>query len=201
MAKLALNKSSLNKERKKLDTYRRYLPSLELKQKQLTASWRRAADEHARLAEALDAKQGALGDRIPMLASDQFDLSGMVRVDAVELGSENAVGVTLPVLRAVRVDIRPYSFLAEPHWVDEALTRLRDVIRLRIEVSVAQRRVERLRRALLEITQRVNLFREVLIPRAEQNIRRIQIHLGDAERSAVIRAKIAKRKSERGAAV
>jgi V/A-type H+-transporting ATPase subunit D len=44
------------------------------------------------------------------------------------------------------------------------------------------------------ITQRVNLFEKVLIPRAKENIKRIQIGLGELERSAVVRSKIAKKK-------
>lgn len=42
------------------------------------------------------------------------------------------------------------------------------------------------------VTQRVNLFEKVLIPKAEENIRRITIFLSDQERAAVVRSKIAK---------
>jgi len=38
----------------------------------------------------------------------------------------------------------------------------------------------------------VNLFEKVLIPQARENISRIQIHLADAERAAVVRSKIMK---------
>jgi V/A-type H+-transporting ATPase subunit D len=41
----------------------------------------------------------------------------------------------------------------------------------------------------------VNLFEKVLIPKAEQNIRKIVIFLSDQERAAVVRSKIAKNKS------
>ena len=57
-----------------------------------------------------------------------------------------------------------------------------------------QRRGALLDAALRKVTQRVNLFEKVLIPRARDNIRRIRIYLGDAERAAVVRSKIAKRK-------
>ena len=45
-----------------------------------------------------------------------------------------------------------------------------------------------------KVTQRVNLFEKVLIPRTREQIRRIRIYLSDAERAAVVRSKIAKRK-------
>jgi V/A-type H+-transporting ATPase subunit D len=64
--------------------------------------------------------------------------------------------------------------------------------RARLAVQVAKERVRRLDYAVRRITQRVNLFEKILIPTAKKNIKRIQIFLGDAERSAIVRSKIAK---------
>jgi V/A-type H+/Na+-transporting ATPase subunit D len=44
--------------------------------------------------------------------------------------------------------------------------------------------------------QRVNLFEKVKIPEAEENIRIIQIYLGERRTAAVVRGKIAKAKIE-----
>ena len=52
-------------------------------------------------------------------------------------------------------------------------------------------------RAERRITQRVNLFEKILIPRSRKNIQRIQIWLGDQERSAVVQAKLAKARQQR----
>ncbi|HJL43687.1 MAG TPA: V-type ATP synthase subunit D [Myxococcales bacterium LLY-WYZ-16_1] len=196
MAKLALNKSALNRERKNLEAYRRFLPSLELKQRQLTALREKARREAARSAEELQRRQSEVAAGLPMLASDMFDLSGMVAVEEVKVRRENAVGVELPRLDDVRFRVQSYSLLGEPHWVDAAIEGLREVLELRIRNQMAERRLELLEDAVRKITQRVNLFTEVLIPRAEDNIRKISIYLGDLERAAVIRAKIAKKKRE-----
>jgi len=200
MSKLALNKSSLNRERKKLETYRRFLPSLELKQKQLTALRMRARRDEDRLQREFERERADLGERFPMIASDQFDLQGMVTVEHVQLETENVVGVMLPRVEQVQCRVQSYSLMAEPHWVDNALHAIRSALELRIRATVARRRREILDDAVRKITQRVNLFKEVLIPQTEENIRRIAIYLGDAERSAVIRAKIAKSKLARGRA-
>jgi len=40
----------------------------------------------------------------------------------------------------------------------------------------------------------VNLFEKVLIPRSQENIKKIRIFLGDQQLSAVAQAKVAKRK-------
>ncbi len=66
------------------------------------------------------------------------------------------------------------------------------MVQLRVRVDVADKRTEVLEAALRRVTQRVNLFDKVLIPKAEENIRRIVIFLSDQERAAVVRSKIAK---------
>ena len=50
------------------------------------------------------------------------------------------------------------------------------------------------------IARRVNLFEKVLIPRSKETIRRIRMALADAEREAVVRAKLSKRKTAARAA-
>ena len=79
-------------------------------------------------------------------------------------------------------------------WVDTTAQMLRQMMELRIRAQVEERRLALLEQAVKTITQRVNLFDKVLIPRARQNIKRIQIYLSDLQTAAVVRSKIAKRK-------
>jgi V/A-type H+-transporting ATPase subunit D len=122
------------------------------------------------------------------------DLSQLVRVKAVRIESENLAGVHLPALRELEFEVAPYSTLATPFWVDSLVEALRRMAELRIRHAVQKQRVEQLELAGRRVTQRVNLFDKVLIPQAQQNIKRIQIFLADQERSAVVRSKIAKTK-------
>jgi V/A-type H+-transporting ATPase subunit D len=171
MAKVALNKNSLTKERDKLKLYRRILPSLELKRQQL-------------MAQLVTCRQDV-----------ENKVSGLVTIEAVELGEENVVGIKLPLLTKLSTNVAKYSFLGKPHWVDALVGRLHKAAELRLRVQVAERRVTLMEHAVRRITQRVNLFEKIMIPGARQNIKRIQIFLGDAERSAVVRSKLAKQKS------
>jgi V/A-type H+-transporting ATPase subunit D len=100
--------------------------------------------------------------------------------------------VRLVKLLDIEFEIAPYSMLAKPHWVDVLVDRLKEMARARLTVQIARERVKRLDYAVRRITQRVNLFEKILIPTAEKNIQRIQIFLGDADRSAIVRSKIAK---------
>jgi len=194
MTRLALNKASLAHEIRQLKTFERYLPSLDKKRRQLTAERTReqAAMEHTR--GAMQDLRAAVAARLPMLANREIDLSALVRVKAIRLGEENVVGTRLPQLEGVEVQVRDYGYLARPHWVDSLVEELTRMLELQVRLAVEQRRATRLDTALRKVTQRVNLFEKVLIPRARDNIRRIRIYLGDAERAAVVRSKIAKRK-------
>ena len=135
-----------------------------------------------------------IGDKIPMLANREVDLTDLARVISLEHGDENIVGVRLPKLESFEVAIKPYSLLTRPQWVDEVAERLRECVGLSLRVRFGRRRVEILRQAVRRVTQRVNLFEKVLIPRTRKNIQRIQIYLGDNERAAVVRSKVAKKK-------
>lgn len=193
MAKLALTKSGLQKQRNDLKLYQKLLPSLDMKRMQLTAELNTARVECVRIAQDADQLDRHIAEQLPMLADDEIPLSGLIRIKDVKLGQENVVGVTLSVLEEVQFAVFTYSMLAKPHWVDTLVEKLQHTATLRIEVQVAAERVRELERAVRRTTQRVNLFGKILIPTAQRNIQRIQIFLGDAERSAVVRSKLVKR--------
>jgi V/A-type H+-transporting ATPase subunit D len=200
MARVPLSKSQLAREKANLASYNRYLPALDLKRQQLMAERNRARQALASLREELKAQVETVGTDIPMLAERRIDLKGLARLESVRLGTQNVAGVRLPIVESVEVRIAPYSPLVRPHWVDAVAERLREAIRLRVELQVAERRIAALDAALTKVTQRVNLFEKVLTPEAKENIRRILVYLGDAERAAVVGAKLAKRKREEEAA-
>jgi V/A-type H+-transporting ATPase subunit D len=81
-----------------------------------------------------------------------------------------------------------------PPWVDALVQRLKDAAEQRVRAKIATERVEIIDKAVRRVTQRVNLFDKILIPGAQKNIKRIQIFLGDTERTAVINSKLAKGK-------
>lgn len=194
MARLQLSKSSLSREQKSLKTYRQFLPSLNLKRQELMRQ--RAEAQKILLQTEADLKQclQSTADEIPMLSNHRVDLQELVKVTGVKLGKENIMGASLPVLTDVEIKTRDYSFLAKPQWVDGVAEKLEYLLTLRVRVQVEQHRLELLNIAVKTITQRVNLFDKVLIPKAQKNIKRIKIHLSDAERAGVVIAKLAKNK-------
>ena len=200
MTKLALNKSALSQEKQRKGSYERYLPSLELKQKQLLAERKKAQLELAEHISEIETAQDRAYRNLPMLANESIDLTGLVKVENVQVNEENLMGTRLPVLGEVNYTIAPYGYLVRPHWFDELALSLQSILRLRLEEEMLQIRVRRLEKAAQTITQRVNLFSMVLIPEAKVNIKRISLFLSDQERAGVVRSKLAKKKGQQQAA-
>lgn len=203
MARVPLSKSQLSREKENLAAYGRYLPALDLKRQQLMAARAEARREIAALDARIAEAVAAAGAAIPMLADRQVGLEGLVRLGEVRTGMRNVAGVRLPVVEHVGTIRAEYGWMVRPHWVDAVADRLVEAIGLKVEARMARERLALLEAAVVRITQRVNLFDKVLIPQARENIRRINVHLGDTERAAVVRSKIAKRKrvAEAGTAV
>jgi V/A-type H+-transporting ATPase subunit D len=192
MAKLALNKSQLKKENDQLKLFMKVLPSLELKRMQLTSVLRKAQAQLIKDKTAVEQLRDTIAEQLPMLAYRQIILTSLVKLKNVQVEEENVVGLRLPCLGRIDFDVLDYSMLAKPHWVDVFVDRLKEMITKRMVLKISEERVAKLELAVRRITQRVNLFEKILIPTAKKNIQRIRIFLGDAERSAIVRSKIAK---------
>jgi V/A-type H+/Na+-transporting ATPase subunit D len=196
---LALNKTTLKQQRDQLKTFKKFLPSLDLKRQQLLAALKIARAELAETVAAYEAYGERVAMTYPLLGSTTArtrNLASLLRVRSVKIGEENLVGTRLPTAEEVEFDLADYSRMVMPFWVDLMVENLKEIAKLEILKQVRQERVQRLEYASRRITQRVNLFEKVLIPQAERNIRKIVIFLSDQERAAVVRSKIAKKKSQ-----
>lgn len=194
MPRLSLSKAALHKEGAQLKRFKQYLPSLDLKRQQLVVERTKAMVELNNTQDQIDSSYALVKEQLPMLSSKHIDMESLVTIREVDISEENVVGVKLPYLKQVKIQSKPYSLLSKPHWVDLLVVLLKEMLELKVKLEVDQQRVEILQQAVKKVTQRVNPFDKVLIPRAQQNIRKIRIFLSDTERAAVVRAKITKNK-------
>lgn len=194
MATVAINKSSLAHERNQLRLFQRFLPSLDLKRQQLLTEQKQAQRQLAEAEVEIDELTRSLIGLMEPLGAYDINLDGLVTIDSVVIEEENVVGARLPVAREVKFKTASYSMLAKPFWVDFLVEDMQRMCTQRVYLQIYRERVRRLKQQLRKITQRVNLFDKVLIPRAQENIKRIQIGLSEQERTAVVRSKIAKKK-------
>ena len=194
MAKLKLSKQALHHQQEQLKLYKRLLPSLDLKRRQLAMETQKAQQAYAEALSALDALQTRIGEELPMLADESLRLKDLIIVKGYQRGEQNVVGVRLPILESLDCQVADYSLLGTPPWIDLLVQRLKDAKISQLQAEIAAERLEILRLQVRRITQRVNLFEKILIPTTHQNIQRLRIYLGETERSAVVTSKLAKSK-------
>jgi V/A-type H+/Na+-transporting ATPase subunit D len=192
MARLSLSKSTLTQLTRQLKTYRNFLPSLDLKRRQLLAEQEKARRELRELTDRQEALRPVVEKQIPMLGYTHVDARGIVRVTKTDIVEENVMGIHLPKLGGLEIKVSEYPFLGKPHWVDRLVQLLKQAMEIRINRRVMERRLELLASAAKVVSQRVNLFEKVLIPKTEADVQRIRVYLSDSERASIVRAKIAK---------
>ena len=122
------------------------------------------------------------------------------RIEAIDVEPGNIAGVAVRTLKEIRFRRTAPDLWATPAWLDEGLSTLETLFRLRIERRLLEEQHRLLAEELRTTSQRVNLFEKVKIPECAENIRRIRIFLGDENTGAVVRSKIAKGKSVKKAA-
>ncbi|WP_319476869.1 V-type ATP synthase subunit D [Marispirochaeta aestuarii] len=193
MAAVKLTKNELKKQKDSLKRFQRYLPTLQLKKQQLQLVIRQVEAEE----QELRRKQQALRDRLQhwiAVFGDEIDLEEYVKIDHVETETGNIAGVDVPVFKELDFKDIEWDLLETPLWIDKGIAALKELITFDAEVAVLQRRRKLLHDELRTTSQRVNLFEKVKIPESKENIRRIQIYLGDQQTAAVVRGKMAKAK-------
>ena len=201
MGKIKFTKSELKHQQEAKRQYERFLPTLQLKKQQLQFEVRMSADQletneaaQRRMAESLAGFVALYGDeelrRIAL---------GAVRIAEVRRGSANIAGITVPTFDRVEFTPAEWDLFATDWCVDDLIAALREAVSLRCAHAVLEEQHRLLAEELRSTTQRVNLFEKVKIPECEENIRRINIMLGDADTSSVARCKIAKKKSAEAA--
>jgi V/A-type H+-transporting ATPase subunit D len=195
MAELKLTKSELREQRTKLAQLKRYLPTLQLKKALLQAEVNDVRLEIIRQEQNFHEKRLNASDASGLL-SEKFglDLTQAANIKTIRKRFENIAGVDIPLFEGVEFAPFEYSLLDTPPWLDSYVKRLRQMAEAKAQVMVALDKKRVLEEELREVTIRVNLFEKNLIPKAEKNIRKIKVFLGDQELAAVSQAKVAKRK-------
>lgn len=201
MASVKLTKNELKKQKDDLKQFERYLPTLQLKKQQLQIvimqvdeEYERKKEEYAAVVNGLDSWVAVFSENT--LFSDMRKIENLVKPDKAVCTENNIAGVIVPVFKELTFEEISYNVADYPLWVDEAIVRMREIARLNILLQTLKKQSELLNRELRLTSQRVNLFEKVKIPEAKENIRVIEIYLGDQQTSAVVRGKIAKKKRQ-----
>jgi len=193
MAKIKHTKNELKAQREALARYRRFLPTLELKKSQLVGEIRRLSQEIELLEDEIERITGEVIKWVDVMAED-FDLRALLKIENIQVDDGNIAGIDIKILRQVEFEDIPYDFFTTPLWVDRAVAVLKEQIARRVKIDILKKQIDTLQEELRITIQRINLFEKVKIPEARENIRVIQIFIGDAMTAEVVRGKIAKTK-------
>ena len=184
-------------QRDKLSRFRRYLPTLKLKQQQIQASIVQTRQTFGKTEKAVNEMK-----KIISVYDGLFnDVAGvnfkqLATADSIETTRHSIAGVYVPQFKAAIFPESHFSLFATSPWVDKTLADLKTLNRQTAELNILQECLDLLLAELKKVMQRVNLFEKVMIPATLENIRRIRIALGDQMTAGVARAKIAKAKLE-----
>ena len=196
---IKLTKNELKKQKDNLMQFERYLPTLQLKKQQLQsvimkirADLEQQETERVKMIGDLDDWVAVFGEN--EIFEDGLKLDKLVQPDRVVTKEENIAGVTIPAFEELTFKDIDYDVDEYPLWVDTAVFKLREIARLDAICATLRKQTELLEAELRTTSQRVNLFEKVKIPEAKENIRVIQVYLGDQQTAAVVRGKISKKK-------
>ncbi|MCK4912228.1 MAG: V-type ATP synthase subunit D [Candidatus Omnitrophica bacterium] len=196
MAKIKLTKNELKKQKEDLKRYRRYLPMLQLKKKQLQLEIIKIHQAIQNTSSEVTSLRNRVLKWVDVFA-ERLSIEELCKLEKINTSSGNIAGIDMPVFLNVEFSQKPYDLLLTPLWIDKAILVEKEMITLKAKLLVYHKQVDILREELRIVNQRVNLFEKVKIPEAGETIRTIQIHLGEFQTAEVVRGKIAKAKLER----
>jgi V/A-type H+-transporting ATPase subunit D len=197
MAKIKLTKNELKTQKDALKRFTRYLPTLELKKKQLLVEIQNIQKEIERLQAENERVEREVSHWVDVFADEAVDLSDYIEVDELKTGTGNIAGIDIPVFEDLTFKEIEYDYFDTPLWIDAGIKVVKEQMRRQAEWEILQKQRELIENELRTTIQRIKLFEEVKIPEAKENIRVIQIFLGDQMTAEVVRGKIAKKKIER----
>ena len=193
MAGVKLTKIELKKQKDSLKRFRRYLPTLYIKKQLLQKEVARINEQIELIKKAEKSIHESVAPWQGVFC-EQADLGKLVSMKEIITILDNIAGIDIPVLESVKIETEPYDFFETPLWIDSAVLVIKELLELKIRISVLETQKKLLSEELRITSQRVNLFEKVKIPETVDSISRINIYLGDLQTVAAGWARMAKKK-------
>lgn len=195
MTTLKLTKNELRMQQTRLSQFQKYLPTLQLKKAMLQFEVGMALLEIDKLKEEFQIVFEKVASFAPFLVEKVTVNIGLyAEILHVKKHYENIAGVEIPMFDQIVFKEAEYFLFDTPPWTETATELLREMVTSREKIHIAQEKKRALEKELREVAIRVNLFEKVLIPRSQENIKKIRIFLSDQQLSSVAQAKVAKQK-------
>ena len=194
--KILMNKNALADLKSDLKEYNTALPVFEMKEQQLKESVQLVEKNIERLQSLIEQTNNDVQGWAAVMAEDQINIAELISVRQVNTVEREITGVTLEAF--LNIDFEPIELdlLTTPLWADTAVESIVQQKTNRTLLSIEERNLAALQEELVEARRMKNALQEVFIPEARENIRKIEIYLGDVERLAIGCAKLVKKKKQ-----
>ncbi|TGV04854.1 V-type ATP synthase subunit D [Flavivirga rizhaonensis] len=194
--KILMNKNTLTTLKNELKGYHTALPVFEMKEQQLK--------EVIQVIEtAVDRLEGAIAKTnkdtktwAAVMAEDTINLSHFVLVNELKTKTKEIAGVIIEQFVDLSFEEQDIDYLTTPLWVDAAIEAIKDQKTNQLMLQLELKNLESVKEELAEARRMKNALKEVFIPETKNNIRKIEIYLGDVERLAIGCAKLVKKKKQ-----
>ena len=195
--KFQYNKTSLQQLEKNLKMRQRTLPIIKSKETALRLEVKKCKEE----ADALERKlQEQIAGYESMYALwGEFDAS-LVSLKDVELDVKKIAGVRVPILSAIRLEVKPFGLFSAPKWYFDGIKLLEGLAKTTVEREFVMAKLTLLDHARKKTTQKVNLFEKVQIPGFQEAVRKIKRFMEDEENLSKSSQKILKSLQQKRAA-
>jgi len=191
------NKVSMQALQKQLNVRLAALPILKSKESVLRMTEKKQKEIYAQLEETYQEKLAILRSDIKLWSEFPQDVYSMKNVT---LQTKKIAGITVPDIKEIDWAIHEYSRFANPKWLTNGVTILRDLTLMLAEMEVVAKGIEIIERARRKTTQKVNLYEKVQVPAYTEAIRKIKRFLEDEANLDKAVQKITKQKAEEVAA-
>ncbi len=196
---MAPTKTNLMKVKRDLGFASEGWELLDQKRKILIVELMGLIDRAVEAQEEVEAKLGeafeALDQAILRMGRREVNLIalGMNIESDISFSEKRVMGVSLPRVKVRFDDRSPYFAAAESSiWIDEAIKKFREVLRLLGTLAEARISLMRLAREVGKTIRRVNALEKIFIPDYDETLKYIEMALEESEREAFFVLKLVK---------
>lgn len=194
--KILMNKNTLAALKIELREYNIALPVFEMKEQQLKELIQSITERISRLNSTIEGTNKEIRPWVGVFAENVEDLNKAVKIKKVITNLREVAGVPIQEFEDIIFQETGIDTFNTPFWVDAAIELIKDQ-RTNLKIlELEHHNMVLVQEELAEARRMKNALKEVFIPETKENIRKIEIYLGDVERLAIGCAKLVKKKKQ-----
>lgn len=194
--KILMNKNTLAALKLELKEYNTALPVFEMKEQQLKELITSIKERILKLEILIKNITKETKPWIAVFSEDIQDLNNAVKIKELVTNSREVAGVPIEEFKEIYFEDIHIDTFNTPLWIDAAMELLKDQKTNLRTIALEQQNILLVEEELAEARRMKNALKEVFIPETKDNIRKIEIYLGDVERLAIGCAKLVKKKKQ-----